>query len=30
MTLLTLDGVSKRFVNGTEALSGLSFDVVEG
>lgn len=30
MTLLTLDGVGKRFTNGVQALSGLSFDVRQG
>jgi len=30
MSLLTLTGVGKRFDNGTEALSGLSFGVAEG
>jgi NitT/TauT family transport system ATP-binding protein len=30
MSLLTLNKVGKRFDNGTEALSGLSFDVADG
>ncbi len=30
MTLLTLDGVGKRFANGVQALSGLTFEVREG
>ena len=30
MTLLTLEEVGKRFVNGVDALSGLSFQVSEG
>jgi NitT/TauT family transport system ATP-binding protein len=30
MSLLTLAGVEKRFANGTQALSGLSFRVEEG
>jgi NitT/TauT family transport system ATP-binding protein len=30
MSLLTLNNVGKRFDNGTEALSGLSFDVADG
>lgn len=30
MTLLTLTGVKKRFSNGVDALSGLSFEVREG
>ena len=30
MTLLTLEGVGKRFTNGVDALSGLSFQVKDG
>ena len=30
MTLLTLEGVGKRFANGVDALSGLSFQVRDG
>ena len=30
MRLLTLDAVGKRFANGVDALSGLSFQVPEG
>ncbi len=30
MSLLVLSGVGKRFDNGTEALSGLSFSVTDG
>lgn len=30
MTLLRLEGVGKRFANGVDALSGLSFEVNEG
>jgi len=30
MNLLTLNGVGKRFDNGTEALAGLCFDVADG
>ncbi len=30
MTLLTLEDVGKRFANGVDALSGLSFQVAEG
>lgn len=29
MSLLTLEGVGKRFANGTEALSGLKFEIAE-